>query len=102
MNSRVWNFRAVFPYFALVLLAFFGHSCVKKVAATECPDGTFCSEGYRCVPSISGTGYTCAQASCGNGIVEAGEDCDDGDQNSLDPDACRPDCSFPACGGTPA
>jgi cysteine-rich repeat protein len=30
---------------------------------------------------------------CGNGVIEAGEACDDGDANALEPDACAPDCS---------
>jgi cysteine-rich repeat protein len=66
--------------------------------SAACPDGTYCRKGFNCVPSVTGTGFTCAQASCGNAIIETGEDCDDGDQNSLAPDACRPDCSFPTCG----
>jgi len=33
---------------------------------------------------------------CGNGLLEAGEACDD--QNSLDTDNCRNDCTRPVCG----
>jgi hypothetical protein len=38
---------------------------------------------------------------CGNGVREtaAGEECDEGLENSADtPDACRPDCVLPFCG----
>ncbi|MEZ4327078.1 MAG: filamentous hemagglutinin N-terminal domain-containing protein [Polyangiales bacterium] len=38
-------------------------------------------------------------AGCGNGFVEAGEECDDGDDMSATtPDACRPGCVAPSCG----
>lgn len=35
-------------------------------------------------------------ANCGNGIVETGEECDD--DNSVDTDACRNNCTLPYCG----
>lgn len=36
---------------------------------------------------------------CGNAVLEAGEDCDDGDNNSnTAADACRTDCTLPRCG----
>ena len=38
-------------------------------------------------------------ADCGNGIVEAGEACDEGDDNSdTEPDACRTTCELFSCG----
>ena len=42
----------------------------------------------------------CRNAVCGDGIIRAGvEDCDDGNQNSDDPDvACRKDCTPQRCG----
>jgi cysteine-rich repeat protein len=40
-----------------------------------------------------------ANANCGNGIINPGEQCDDGPQNSANPNAfCRPDCTFGRCG----
>jgi cysteine-rich repeat protein len=40
-----------------------------------------------------------AEQVCGDGIVSAGEECDDGANNSdTQPDACRADCKSPACG----
>lgn len=39
------------------------------------------------------------QPECGNSIVEAGEDCDNGWQNSdTEPNACRTNCTFSYCG----
>jgi len=36
---------------------------------------------------------------CGNGLEEAGEECDDGEQNSdTEPDACRTTCELATCG----
>jgi cysteine-rich repeat protein len=36
---------------------------------------------------------------CGNGTQDAGEECDDGGNNSdTTPDACREDCTNPSCG----
>jgi cysteine-rich repeat protein len=47
-------------------------------------------------------GVTRADASgphCGNGIVECPEDCDNGaNNNDLNPDACRTNCTLPRCG----
>jgi predicted outer membrane repeat protein len=35
---------------------------------------------------------------CGNGHIDPGEECDEGEANSLEPDHCRPDCVSPECG----
>jgi len=36
---------------------------------------------------------------CGDGTVDGGEECDDAEDNSLEPDGqCRPDCSLSRCG----
>ena len=35
---------------------------------------------------------------CGNAILEPPEACDDGAANSMQPNACRPDCTLPVCG----
>ena len=37
-------------------------------------------------------------AFCGDGKIEGDEACDDGANNALLPDACRPDCTLPVCG----
>lgn len=40
-----------------------------------------------------------AKANCGNGVLNAGEQCDQGPENSPADNAfCRPDCSFGRCG----
>eukprot|EP01097_Dermamoeba_algensis_P006922 TRINITY_DN4325_c0_g1_i1.p1 TRINITY_DN4325_c0_g1~~TRINITY_DN4325_c0_g1_i1.p1 ORF type:complete len:298 (-),score=96.98 TRINITY_DN4325_c0_g1_i1:218-1015(-) len=35
---------------------------------------------------------------CGNCMLEEGEECDKGDENSLSPDSCRPNCRLATCG----
>lgn len=48
---------------------------------------------YACV------GCRYQSTSCGDGILDAGEQCDDGPENSTSPDArCRPDCGQSRCG----
>jgi cysteine-rich repeat protein len=44
-----------------------------------------------------GSGEMLREIVCRGGGVET---CDDGEDNALAPDACRPDCSLPACGDT--
>jgi len=83
----------------VVCFSLFTVSCVKQVAATECPDGTFCAEGLACVDSGAGA-YICALATCGDGIVQTLEECDDGDGvNSDAPNShCRLTCMLASCG----
>ncbi len=38
-----------------------------------------------------------ANVDCGNGVLDAGEDCDDG--NNVDGDGCNADCTYQFCGG---
>ena len=53
--------------------------------------------GWICTEDEAGLS-TCS-GDCGNGEVDPGEQCDDGfENNTLEPDACRPDCSLPTCG----
>jgi cysteine-rich repeat protein len=41
----------------------------------------------------------CIAPFCGDGLLDAGEECDDGSQNSdTSPNACRVDCVLPDCG----
>jgi cysteine-rich repeat protein len=35
---------------------------------------------------------------CGDGVIEQHEQCDDGEENSLEPNQCRPSCTLPICG----
>ena len=58
------------PWILALALALAGQSCVKKVGATACDDGTFCPDGFKCVlnslyPDEADNQFTCAQASCG-------------------------------------
>ncbi len=75
--------------------------CVKTVAVTECPDGTYCAAGLTCVDNGSGA-YVCALSTCGDGIAQTLEECDDGDGvNSDMPNArCRLTCTLATCGDT--
>ncbi|UPA22760.1 DUF4215 domain-containing protein [Candidatus Peribacteria bacterium] len=51
--------------------------------------------------SAASTPLFVAMAGCGNGELGAGEQCDEGRENSLLPNAfCRPDCTFSRCGDT--
>ena len=37
---------------------------------------------------------------CGDNVTQPPlEECDDGAANSYEPNACRPDCTIPSCGG---
>jgi len=73
--------------------------CLRTVAATECPDGSFCAAGLECVDNGAGE-YQCALATCGDGIVDTLEECDDGESlNSDAPNArCRLICQLASCG----
>ncbi len=47
----------------------------------------------------SGAWGPCECGRCGDGVVDAGEECDAGEENSdTEPDACRTDCQEPRCG----
>jgi cysteine-rich repeat protein len=59
-----------------------------------CPDGFVCSSALLCVSLTDAADATAA--GCRNGIVEAGEQCDDG--NDIDTDACRNSCAWATCG----
>jgi len=49
-----------------------------------------CPEGVRCEDGLCNA--------CGNGHIDPGEECDEGEANSREPDHCRPDCVSPECG----
>jgi hypothetical protein len=53
-----------------------------------------------CVPAIApGAGPTPSPAVCGDGVAEGDEECDEGLDNSDEPDAtCRSDCRLRRCG----
>jgi hypothetical protein len=86
------------------------------VATCEEPDGTFlvCGDGSKtiCQASVElvvdcdgectddATGQGCAaDLVCGDGFVKAGEECDNGEENSdTNPDSCRTDCTLSSCG----
>jgi cysteine-rich repeat protein len=64
----------------------------------NCSDDNDCTTGF-----CDESGNTCVQEPvslcCGNGIVEEGEECDEGTENSDEPNAtCRTDCRASRCG----
>ncbi|MDY0002444.1 MAG: SUMF1/EgtB/PvdO family nonheme iron enzyme [Polyangia bacterium] len=68
-----------------------GDDVVDTLAGEICDDGNNLAG--------DGCGPTCQLEACGNGYLDAGEECDDGAQNSNTlPDACRSDCRNPWCG----
>jgi hypothetical protein len=56
-------------------------------------------DGFICAPPRDPAECTCVPSpGCGNEKVEPGEECDEGDANSNDPDAtCREDCKMAGC-----
>ena len=80
-------------------------SCLLEIGI--CGDGIVQTlMGEQCEQSVHNADlpYTCEECRfvslfCGDGNVDAGEECDDADQNSTNADAhCRPDCSISRCG----
>jgi cysteine-rich repeat protein len=61
----------------------------------QCPGGGVCPAGLVC--RVDRGEQLCVLATCGNGVVEAGESCDDGNNDSGD--VCAADCiTPPTCG----
>lgn len=80
-----------------------GDACPATCGAT-CGDGVV-SGDEACDPGAAGATSTCdadcTQVTCGDGVINlaAGEQCDDGVNNSNDPGRCRPiTCKKAACG----
>ena len=74
----------------------------SDLGGSRCEDEGFVQGTLACLSDCSGFDTSgCAPAECGDGIVtsSAGEECDDGEQNSdTDADACRMDCKASYCG----
>ena len=71
-----------------------GDGVLNTTAGESCEGAADCSASQTC------TGCACVDnATCGDGNIDAGEDCDDGLNNSdTEPDACRVGCLLPSCG----
>jgi cysteine-rich repeat protein len=76
------------------MLAMMLAGCLAPDTA-DCPGGGVCPAGLVC--RLDRGEQACVIASCGNGVVEAGESCDDGNNDSGD--SCAGDCvTPPLCG----
>lgn len=62
------------------------------VSNADCPDTQVCNASNECVDKTP-------SATCGDGTLDAGEECDDGPDNSnTEPNACRVTCVKAHCG----
>jgi hypothetical protein len=72
--------------------------CVAETApdSTPCDDGDACTIDDACVDgTCSGGDGGCE---CGDGIVDPTEECDSGEAERRDGEACRSDCTLVECG----
>jgi cysteine-rich repeat protein len=70
---------------------------------SPCSDGNTCTPGDKCVSGACVVGPKLRNC-CGNAAVEAGEQCDDGNQSALE-DGCKANCTLYAgwvCSGSPS
>lgn len=70
----------------------------KKTAPEECDDGNNVN-GDGCTSSCSAEEIEIESViACGNAIIEGNEECDSGQNNKNEADACRTSCKAPVCG----
>jgi len=61
--------------------------------------GEQCDNGPNNANTVNSTcTTTCRTPRCGDGIINGAEVCDNGQLNSLEPNACRATCTLPVCG----
>src|SRR5688500_3594742 len=90
LRIPVLGFAALRVVFS-ALVAVLATACFES-KTIECSGGVVCAEGTFCTAD----GLGCTTTGCGNGNVDAGEECDDGDQSN--DDDCRNDCQDAICG----
>jgi len=74
-------------------------SLTPGVAGSPRTSGSSATSHSSLVSAASSAPLFVAMAGCGNGQLNSGEQCDQGAENSAEPNAfCRPDCTFGRCG----
>jgi cysteine-rich repeat protein len=68
----------------------------NDLGGRTCQSEGFLGGTLRCSPSCSLDTTGCQPTVCGNGVPEAGEDCDDGNEDEHD--GCRGNCRLARCG----
>ncbi|MCB9534558.1 MAG: DUF4215 domain-containing protein, partial [Myxococcales bacterium] len=75
----------------LCRLAYCGDGIRQAVYGEECDDGN--------TNPVDGCSNRCTRPVCGDGVLQAGEECDQGSDNSdTGPNRCRTTCVLPFCG----
>ena len=78
-----------------------GDACTEENEASVCVDGVCdestgqcvaCADDLDCVAGERCDENACVLATCGDGVIDAGEICDNGDNNGAAPEACANDC----------
>ncbi len=77
-------------------------ACLSDCRSASCGDGYLQTGVEECDSAITPDNNdllcdsNCSFATCGNGLINAGEECDDG--NEINSDSCLNDCSAAVCG----
>ncbi len=66
--------------------------------STPCQDGSTCTVNDKCQAGDCIGGELTGGQVCGNAVVEAPEECDDGDTEFANGEACDADCNLVPCG----
>ena len=77
-----------------------GGTGTTGATAGDCPvgaEGCPCASGQMCLGELSCVDGTCQIGRCGDGVVQAGEGCDNGNDNADDA-VCKSDCTPQVCG----
>ncbi|HXC51619.1 MAG TPA: hypothetical protein VN634_12085 [Candidatus Limnocylindrales bacterium] len=78
-----------------------GYTCsnpVDRPDSTPCEDGSTCTVNDKCQAGDCIAGEPGGGQECGNGVVEDPEECDDGDTEFVNGEACDAECNLVPCG----